>query len=162
MPYYEVMDNLIADHRTSEAKEYLEVYKTLPAQKPFLVPVYEAQIALAEYDMARADRIMESALLEFGDNDGFLFEMAQYHARKCDYMKAIEYYEKSWKIEEGKKPRFTDALHGIATIYKILGDNQKAIETYNRMISCIKDEWGYTDDDAAVIEVEREKNKLLK
>lgn len=162
MPYYEVMDNLIADHRTSEAKEYLEVYKTLPAHKPFLVPVYEAQLALAEYDVARADRIMESALLEFGDNDGFLFEMAQYHARKCDYLKAIEYYEKSWKIEESKKPRFTDSLHGIATIYKILGDNEKAIETYNRMIVCIKDEWGYTDDDAAVIEVEREKNKLLK
>ena len=50
LPYYEVMDNLIADHRTNEAVEYLAVYKTLPAHKPFLVPIYQASIALAEYD----------------------------------------------------------------------------------------------------------------
>ena len=162
MPYYEIMDNLIADHRTSEARAYLEIYKALPAHKPFLVPVYEATISLAEYNLARADEIMESALSEFSDNGGFLFESAQYYARKCDYMKAIEFYEKSWEIEESKKPRFTDALHALAIIYKILGDNKKAIETYDRMITCIKDEWGYTDDDAAVTEVEREKKKLLK
>ena len=30
------------------------------------------------------------------------------------------------------------------------------------MIACIKDEWGYKDEDAAVVEVEREKRKLLK
>ncbi len=161
MPYYEVMDNLIADHRTKEAREYLEIYKILPARKPFLVPVYEAHIALAEYDVARADAIMESALADFNDDGGFLFESAQYYATKCDYQKAIDFYEKSWKSEENKKPRFTDALHGIATIYKILGNIEKATETYDRMIDCIKNEWGYSDDDAAVIEVVREKKKLL-
>ncbi len=162
MPYYEVMDNLIADHRTKEAEKYLEIYQTLPAHKPFLVPVYKAHIALAEYDVQRADDIMKCALTEFADNSGFLFETAQYHARKCEYEKAIEYYELSWKSEEDKKPRFTDALHGIAVIYKILGNTQKAIETYDRMILCIKDEWGYNDGDAAVVEVEREKSRLQK
>ena len=29
------------------------------------------------------------------------------------------------------------------------------------MIACIKEEWGYADSDAAVIEVERERNRLL-
>lgn len=162
MPYYEVMDNLIADHRTKEARKYLEIYKTLPAHKPFLVPVYEAHIALAEYDAARADEIMELALDDFFDNSGFIFESAQYYALKCEYEKAIKFYEKSWEMEENKKPRFTDALHGIAIIYKILGNIEKAKETYDRMIDCIKGEWGYGDDDAAVVEVEREKNKLLK
>lgn len=73
MPYYEVMDNLIADHRTKEAKEYLEIYKTLPSHKPFLVPVYEAHIALAEYDENTANEIMEKALETFKDHSGFLF-----------------------------------------------------------------------------------------
>lgn len=161
MPYYEVMDNLIADHRAKEAREYLAIYQKLSAHKPFLVPVYEAHIALAEYDVARADAIMESALVDFADNSGFIFESAQYYAMKCEYEKAIEFYERSWEIEENKKPRFTDALHGIATIYKILGNIEKATETYDRMIDCIKNEWGYSDDDAAVIEVVREKKKLL-
>lgn len=92
----------------------------------------------------------------------FSFETAQYHAIKCNYEKAIEFYELSWVADEDKKPRFTDALHAIAIIYKILGNTKKAIETYDRMIACIKDEWGYNDDDAAVTEVEREKKALEK
>ena len=155
LPYYEVMDNLISDHRTSEAREYLDKYKTLPAHKPFLIPVYEAYIAMAEYDVHTADEIMSSALKEFSDHSGFLFESAQYHARKCEYEKAIEFYEASWSADQDNKPRYTDALDGLATIYTILGEKAKAIETYDRMIACIRDEWGYKEEDAAVTEVER-------
>ena len=160
MPYYEVMDNLIADHRTKEASEYLAIYQTLPAHKPFLVPIYHAYIALAEYDEPRADAIMEEAELLFSGESGFLFEKAQYHARKCDYEKAIEYYERSWVNDN--RPRYTDALQGIATIYEIIGNKDKAIETYDRMILCIKEEWGYADTDAAVTEVERQRARLIK
>ena len=159
LPYYEVMDNLIADHRTDEAAEYLAIYQTLPAHKPFLVPVYQASIALAEYDEPKADAIMQDAETKFGDNSGFLFEKAQYHARKCEYDKAIHYYDLSWEMD--KKPRYTDALEAIAIIYEIKGEKTKALEAYDRMIQCIKEEWNYTDDDAAVIEVEREKKRLL-
>ena len=162
MPYYEVMDNLIADHRTKEAREYLEEYKKLPAHKPFLVPIYEAHIALAEYDAESADKIMNEALKKFSDEGSFLFESAQYHARLCNYERAIELYEMSWRSEENKKPRYTDALDAIATIYTITGENDKAIQTYQRMIKCIKEEWGYKSEDAAVIEVERKINQLHK
>lgn len=161
MPYYEVMDNLLADHRTREAREYFEIYKTLPAHKPSLVPVYEAQFALAEFDVKKADAIMEGALKEFGNNHDFLFESAQYYARKCEYSKAISFYEACWQAEKNQKPRFTDPLESIAIIYRILGEREKAVETYDRMIACIKDEWGYKDEDAAVLEVEREKKRLM-
>ncbi|MBQ3013991.1 MAG: helix-turn-helix domain-containing protein [Clostridia bacterium] len=161
LPYYEIIDNLIADHRTKEAEEYLSKCAELPAHRPFLIPVYKAYIALAEYDVRKADNIMESAFIEFSDHTGFLFEMAQYYARKCEYEKAIEYYEKSWASEESQKPRFTDALDGIATIYEILGDHAKTNETYDRMITCLKNEWGYKDDDAAIIGVERKKKALI-
>ena len=160
LPYYEVMDNLIAEHRTKEAREYFEIYKTLPAHKPALVPVYEATLALAEFDVAKADAIMADAEKQFGTNCDFVFEYAQYHARKCEYKEAIECYERAWEM--GKKPRFTDALHGIAIIYEILGDTEKATQAYDRMIACCKDEWGYCDDDAAIIEIERDKKRLMK
>ena len=162
LPYYEVMDNLIADHRTKEAEKYLGIYQTLPSHKPFLVPVYQAHIALAEYDVQRADNIMETALKEFAENSGFLFESAQYHARKCAYVKAIEFYELSWAAEETQKPRYTDALQGIATIYEILGDREKAMETYGRILTCLKNEWNCKDEDAAVMAVERQKKRLQK
>ena len=105
---------------------------------------------------------MQNALESYSENSGFLFETAQYYARKCEYEKAIAYYEASWKAEEDQKPRYTDALQGIAVIYEILGETQKAVETYDRMIACIKDEWGYQDGDAAVIEAERERARLEK
>ena len=161
LPYYEVMDNLLADHRTREARAYFEIYKTLPAHKPALIPVYEAQFALAEFDVKKADAIMEAAVKEFGNNHDFLFESAQYYARKCEYSKAIAFYEACWQAEENQKPRFTDPLESIAIIYRILGEREKAVETYDRMIACIKDEWGYKAEDAAVLEVEREKKRLM-
>ena len=161
LPYYEIIDNLIADHRTKEAEEYLNKCAELPAHRPFLIPVYKAYIALAEYDAKKADGIMESALLEFSNNAGFLFEMAQYYARKCEYEKSISYYEQSWEAENSQMPRFTDALDGIATIYVIMNNPDKAIETYDRLINCLKSEWGYKDDDAAVICIERKKKALI-
>ena len=105
---------------------------------------------------------MEKAAETFSENSGFLFEAAQYFARKCEYDKAINFYEANWKAEETKKPRFTDALHGIAIIYEIQGQYHRAADTYDRLIACLKDEWGYTEDDAAVREIEREKQRVLK
>lgn len=161
LPYYYLIDTLIADHRTAEAREYVEKCAALPAHKPFLLEVYRAHIALAEYDEAGADGIMEAALGKYGDISGFLFESAQYYAKKCNYKKAIEFYEKSWVSEEDKKPRYTDALHGIALIYEIIGDIEKAAATYDRWIACLKDEWGFADDDRAVVDTVREKNRVL-
>lgn len=161
LPYYYIIDNLIADHRTKEAEAYLEACQTLPAYRPFLTPVYRAHIALAEYDEKRADAIMEEGAQTFSEDSGFLFETAQYYARKCEYEKAVGFYEASWSAEEGRKPRFTDALHGIALIYEIQGAYSKAADTYDRLIACLKDEWGYTKDDAPVKDMEREKQRML-
>ncbi len=159
MPYYYLIDNLLADHRTKEAADYLEQYSRLPAHKPFMVAVYRAHIALAEYDEPKADGIMEAAEQEHGENGAFLFEAAQYYARKAEYEKAIRLYEASWEMEP--KPRYVDALQGIAIIYGILGDKEKAAQTYDRWLVCLKEEWGYADDDKAVLETERNKKKLL-
>jgi len=162
LPYYYLIDNLIADHRTEEAKQYLQLCRAIPAHKPFLLTVYEAYIALAEYDAKKADRMIEVGLKTYADNGGFLFEAAQYYARKCEYEKAIACYEESWKLEECQKPRYTDALQGIAVIHEITGNLEKAVETFNRMLSCLTDEWGYSEDDIAVLEILREKNRLLR
>lgn len=160
LSYYYLIDNLIADHRTKEAEEYLEACQKLPSHRKFLIPVYKAHIALAEYDIKKADEIMDSALEKFKDESGFLFEKAQYHARKCEYSKAIEFYEKSWEEEANKKPRFTDALDGIASIYSILNENEKAVKTYDRIIACLKDEWGYKDDDTAIIDAKKKREEI--
>ena len=160
LPYMYLIDNLIADHRTTEAEKYLDEYAVLPAARPFVIPVYRAQIALAEFDKPRADAIMAEAEQYFGSDPGFLFEMAQYHAKTGNYQAAIEYYEKSWETEP-EKPRYTDALDAICILYEILGDYQNAIAACDRLLCALREEWGYEPDHAPVVEVQKRKQELL-
>ena len=159
LPYMYLIDNLIADHRTSEAEQYLDIYASLPAARPFMIPVYRAHIALAEFDKPRADAIMAEAEQYFGSDSGFLFELGQYHAKTGNYQKAIAYYEASWNDSE--KPRYTDPLDAICIIYEILGDYQNAIATCDRLLVSLAEEWGYEKDHAPVLEVQRRKQRLL-
>lgn len=160
LPYYYVIDNLLADNRADEAEEYLESLAKLPSANPVLVDVYKAHIALARYDVKSADDIIESCVTSHPEDFGYLFEAAQYYAKRCKYNKAIELYERSWTVE--KAPRYTDSLHGIATIYKILGDKERAAETYDRILECLRIDWGYSKEDKPYIETERLKVEALK
>ena len=160
LPYMYLIDNLIADHRTAEAEQYLDIYASLPAARPFVIPVYRAHIALAAYDLAKADAIMAEAEQYMANDAGFLFEMAQYQARKGAYRKAIAYYEASWE-KDAERPRYTDALDAICTIYEILGERENALQAYDRLISCLCEEWGYSKDDAPVLDAQKRKQTIL-
>ena len=159
LPYYYLIDNLLADNRADEAEHYLKIFATLPSANPVIIDVYKAYIALARFDAVTADNIIESGLLSHPDNCSYLFEAAQYYARRCMYDKAISLYERDWELD--KKPRYTDALQGIATIYKIKGDKDSAIKTYDRLLECLKSEWGYKEEDKPYLEILREKKKLI-
>lgn len=160
LPYYYLIDNLLADNRTAEAEKYLYELSRLPSATPVLVDVYPAYIALGKYDVEKADKIIAEYVDNHPDNGGYLFEAAQYYARKCDYEKAIDLYERSWIAEEQDKPRFWDALQGIATIYSIIGKADEAIKTYDRILECLKTEWGYSEDDKVYLEEVRERNAI--
>ena len=158
LPYYYLIDNLIADHRTAEARQAVEACRRLPRHKPFLLTAYEAHIALAEYDEAKADAIIEAGKAEYAENSGFFFEAAQYHARKGEYRKAIDCYEKDYASDA--KPRYTDALQGIAVIWEITGEYGKAAAVYDRILENLRDEWGFTEE-TAIQEAQGEKRRLL-
>ncbi len=161
LPYYYLIDNLIADHRTKEATEYLKKLEAIPAHKSFLVTVYRAHISLAEFDEKNADSIIKDGLEKYSDNGSFIFEAAQYFAKKCNYSKALELYELSWKLEESSKPRYTDTLYGIAKIYGILDNKEKVINTYDRILKVLTDEWGYNNDDRIVVEVKLVRDAII-
>ena len=160
LPYMYLIDNLIADHRTAEAEKYLEEYAKLPAARPFIIPVYRAHIALAKFDKPCADAIMAQAEQEFGADTGFLFELGQYHAKTGNYQKAIAYYQASWD-QDAQKPRYTDPLDAICTIYEILGEYQNAVAACDRLLCALTEEWGYESDHAPVLEVKKRKQELM-
>ena len=145
MSYYYLLDNLIADHRTEEADKAIGQMSRLTDANPVLIECYRARNELARFDESAADRIMEQLIRDHPDDSIVLFEAAQYHAIKCDYQKAIEYYELSFEKEK-RRPRFTDELMGIADIYKIMGDLGKAAETWGRIIDLMQTEWHMTEE----------------
>ena len=161
LPYFYLIDNLLADHRADEAEEYLAAFEKLPAHRPFMAAVYRAHIALARFDEKTADAIMEKAIADFADEGDMLFEAAQYYARKCDYERAIAFYEKSYAHDAQHKPRFTDALQAIAMIHEIRGEYKEAADTYDRILENLRNEWGMTEE-TAVKEAEAERERLRK
>ena len=154
-----LLDNLIADRRADEAEEVLKKLCALKDSRPVLNEVYRAHIALARFDEAAADRIIEDLTAAHADDSACMYEAAQYYAAKCDYEKAIAYYERSFETEP-RRPRFQDELMGIADIYEIMGNYRKAAETYDRIIDLLENEWGMTEDVALQV-ARREKARLL-
>jgi len=159
LSYCYLLDNLIADHRADEAEEVLRRMSALKDSRPVLVQVYRAHIALARFDEAAADRIMEELVADHGDDSDCLFEAAQYYAGKCSYEKAIACYERSFAAET-RRPRFQDALQGIADIYQIMGDLRRAAETVERIIDLLENEWGLSEE-VALQQAKQEKTRLL-
>ena len=159
LPYAYLFDNLLADHRAEDAEKYLARYAALPDVSPIHVEVYRAYIALARFDEPTADSIIKALGEKYPDDFVYLFEAAQYFARKCDYDKAIALYERSFALET-RRPRFQDELMAIADIYEIRGDYRKAAETWGRIIKLLEEEWGLTEE-VELQQARREKARLL-
>ena len=145
LPLEYLLDNLLADRRADEAEQVLARLRALPEADELLCRMYRAEIALARFDAPEAERIMEALGREYGEDSAFLFEAAQYCARKCDYDRAIEYYELAFQ-KDPARPRFQDALMGMAEIWEIRGDYRRAAETYGRIVELLETEWGLTED----------------
>lgn len=160
--YLELMDNLLADNRTKEAREYLDMYKTLEGHLEFQVPIYEGRIALAEHDVNLGEAKFRELEERFPENSGAIFELANHYAEQCDYEKAIEYYEKSFALDmkNGNHPVFTDALEAMAIIRKIQGQYEESVKCYDRMLKQLEDEFGFTEGEP-VREVLEEKQRLI-
>lgn len=160
MPYYYLLDNLIADHRADEADRYLERLCALPDTRPISNQEYRAHIALARFDEKTADGIIEQMLSDNPEDWICLFEAAQYYAKKCNYARAIELYERSFE-KTTRRPRFTDELMGIRDIYVILGEYGKAADTCGRIVDLLENEWGIRESDELKA-LKEKKAELLK
>ncbi|MBQ5950616.1 MAG: helix-turn-helix domain-containing protein [Lachnospiraceae bacterium] len=161
LAYMYLIDNLIADRRADEAERWLDRYSGLGKANPVMKRVYRAHIALARFDEPAADRIIEDMLREMPENDAALFEAAQYYASKCSYEKAVDCYERAFAADP-RRPRFQDALMGIADIYEIAGRYADAAKTYDRILDLLENEWGLTEEtDTAVTVAKQEKERLL-
>lgn len=159
LPLEFLIDNLIADHRTDEAEKYLDKLCSIEEGNPVLKDIYRAHIALARFDESAADAIINELGKKYPEDASYLFEAAQYYAKKCDYGKAVKCYELSFE-KEVHRPRYIDALQGIAQINEIKEDYAQAARTYDRIVDVMRNEWGLTEE-VELTDAEDERARLL-
>ncbi len=135
--YMWLADNLIADGRLDEAEATVEAMKNI--KETFHYLNYHAYIAERRGNLVRAAECWQEMLKQYPDNASAWFVYADDLVKHARYQEAIDAFEKT--ITFAKPPRMTDALDSIAQIYQILGDPQKAIQTYERILLILKEDW---------------------
>lgn len=160
--YLFLMDNLIADHRTKEAAEYLSTYANLADHNEVLLPVYEANIAFAEYRAEDGWKIVADIEKKYADNSDAIFEVAGMYANNARYEEALERYHKVEEIYIANHQDHVcmDHLQAQAKIYEILGIYEDAISYVEKQITFLKDEWNITEG-AEVDDLQEEKRRLI-
>ena len=141
MRYYcAIIYNLIADRRVKEAEEYIAEFERRFADKEEWVPIFLAKLALADFRKDDAIAIIEETYRLYPDDEGTVFDIAGFYGEICEYEKAIEFYQKSYDLQES--PRTYDALVGIARTYEIMCRYDEAVEAWEKVKENIEKEWG--------------------
>ena len=140
--YMWLLDALINDGRLKEARAVLSKYEEMMKRKSdedWRIMHYKALIELKEGYKDKANEIWDEMLKKYSDIMGPYFERAVVHSYNGEWKDAILCFEKDFELMG--KPRYSDSLDAIAQIYEITGDYQKAIETYERYIQLLQNEW---------------------
>ena len=135
--YFWLLDLLIADGRTAEARQYAEQMKE--TEYSYHYELYMGNICKAECDLPGALSWWKKMTEHSPDRWIVWAEYADCMAKICRYDEAIRYYEKAMPMRP--KPRFTDCEQAVAQICEIQGKIDRAIEMYQRMITITKEDW---------------------
>ena len=135
--YFWLLDLLIADGRTAEARRYAEQMKE--TEYSYHYELYMGNICKAECDLPGALSWWKKMTEHSPDKWIVWAEYADCMAKICRYDEAIRYYEKAMPMRP--KPRFTDCEQAVAQICEIQGKIDRAIEMYQRMITITKEDW---------------------
>ena len=152
--YFWLLDLLIADCRTEEAREYAQRMKRV--EYSYHYEMYMGYICRAEGDMAAAMDWWNRMTEHSPEKSQIWHEMGSIHAKLGRYDEAVEFYKKSMPLR--KSPRVTDCEDAISQILLIKGDIPGAIEMQKQMKRIIIEDW--TTEGEAVDSIDREIKRL--
>ena len=139
--YLWLMDLLLDDGRTSEARQVLEQMKQI--KYTYHYHLYDGLIAKAECDLPRALVCWDSMTDENPELWVAWACKADNMARLCRYDDAIVCYRKAMELQPC--PRYTDSPEAIAQIAEITGVLPLAIEMRQECLRIIQEEWNITE-----------------
>ncbi len=150
-----LLDNLIADRRLHEAREWLEKLSRMDGT--FRTVMYRYQVALAAGEGGEAEKQLRD--LEAMENQEWCWAvtLGDIYTQRQEYDRAIEWYRRGQEMQPS--PRFTDSATSIAHICEIRGDRDGAIAAYREVLRLMKEDWGIVNGEECE-EVERAIRRL--
>lgn len=135
--YFWLLDLLIADGRTVEARDYAERMKRV--EYSYHYEMYMGYICKMECDLPAA-LVWWQKMTEHSPEKWVVWaEYADCMAKLCRYDEAIKYYKKAMPMRP--EPRYIDCEQAVAQICEIRGDISGAIEMYRQMLQVTKEDW---------------------
>ena len=159
--YLWLMDLLIHDGRTAEARRYLAQMDRL--EHTFRTDLYEGLIAKEECDLPRALACWEHMTQEYPDYWMSWSCRADCMAQLQRYDEAVECYAKALELQP--YPKYVDMPEAMAQIAEIRGDLQTAIRMREKCIELCRTDWDLTEGelvDCHRREIQRLQSKLQK
>ena len=135
--YFWLLDLLIADGRTAEAREYAERMKQV--EHSYHYEMFMGRICKEECDLPAALDWWKKMTEHSPQKWVVWTEYADCMVRLCRYDEAIASYQKAMPMRP--KPRFSDCEQAISHIYEIQGNYRAAIEMQQRMLQLVKEDW---------------------
>ena len=154
--YFWLLDLLIVDSRTAEAREYAKRMKRV--EHSYHYEMYMGHICRIEGNMSEAMEWWRKMTEHSPEKSQVWHEMGSIHAKLGRYTEAVEYYKKAMPLR--KRPRWTDCEDAISQIYEIQGNIAGAIEMQKAMRAVIVEDW--STEGEIVDSVDREIERLQK
>ena len=135
--YFWLLDLLIADGRTVEAREYAEAMKVVDYSYHY--EMYMGMICKAECDLPAALDWWKK-MTEHSPEKWVVWSCyANCMAELCRYDEAIAAYKKAMPMRP--KPRFIDCEEAVGHICEIQGNYKGALEMYEQVLQITCEDW---------------------
>ena len=135
--YFWLLDLLIADGRTKEAREYVEAMKQV--DDSYHYEMYMGNICKEECDLPAAMEWWKKMTEHSPEKWVVWAEYGDCMVKLCRYEEAVAFYKKAMPMRP--KPRFTDCEEAVAHIYEIQGKYQEAAEMYRQGLQVVREDW---------------------
>ena len=135
---YAIIENLLADERFEDALPYIKDLQSI--KDDHQACMYLGDVAFGRGDHAEARKYWELAVEKSPNAWQAYCNRADRYKKIGLIQEAMADYEKCFEMQA--PPRLTDGLYSLIQIYEKAGEYQNAIETYERIIKCLKEEHG--------------------
>lgn len=135
---YAIIENLLADGRYEDAIPYINDLQSI--KDDHQAYIYMGDVSFGQGDHITARKYWDLAVEKSPNAWQAYCSRADRYKKIGLVQEAIADYEKSFAMQT--PPRLTDGLYSLVQIYEGANEYTKAIETYERILKCLCEEYG--------------------